>query len=54
MENIFNEMVEQHKKLFQDILHFVFDKPHNFLFLDTNSQRLFKNWNEIILSPSNI
>ena len=54
MENIFNEMVEQHKKIFQDILQFVFDKPHNFLFLDTNSQRLFKNWNEIIISPSTI
>ncbi len=54
MENIFNEMVEQHKKIFHDILQFVFDKPHNFLFLDTNSQRLFKNWNEIIISPSNI
>jgi len=54
MENIFNEMVEQHKKLFHDILQFVFDKPHNFLYLNTNSQRLFKNWNEIIISPSNI
>ena len=49
MENIFSECIEQHKKAFLDILNFVYDKTHNFLFLDTNSQRLFKNWDELIL-----
>lgn len=50
MENIFTECIEQHKKLFLEILDLVYDKPHNFLFLDTNSQRLFKNWDEIKIS----
>jgi hypothetical protein len=27
----------------------VYDMPHTFLFINTNSQRLFKNWDEIIL-----
>jgi hypothetical protein len=50
MENIFTECIEQHKKLFLEILNLVYDKNHNFLFLDTNSQRLFKNWDEIKIS----
>jgi hypothetical protein len=54
MENIFLECIEQHKKSFLDIINFVYDKNHNFLFLDTNSQRLFKNWDEIILSSDNV
>jgi len=49
MENIFIEMVEQHKKFFLDITNYVFDKEHNFLFLDTNSQRLFKNFDELFI-----
>lgn len=50
MENIFTECIEQHKKSFLEILNLVYDKSHNFLFLDTNSQRLFKNWDEIKIS----
>ena len=35
-------------------LKIIYNKNHNFLFLDTNSQRLFKNWDEIILSSDNV
>ena len=49
MENIFNEQVEQYKDNFMKIMKNVYDIPHTFLYINTNSQRLFKNWDEIIL-----
>lgn len=49
MENIFEEAIEQHKKAFITVTNFVYDKPHNFLYINTNSQRMFKNWDEILL-----
>jgi GTPase SAR1 family protein len=49
MENIFNEQIEQHKEKFNDVLKLLFKEPHDFFFIDTNSQRLFSNWDEIII-----
>jgi AAA+ ATPase superfamily predicted ATPase len=50
MEAIFIEQIEQHRKLFMEIMKLCFKKPHDFLFIDTNSQRLFTNFDEIIIS----
>ena len=50
MENIFNEQVEQFKDNFMNIMKNVYNEPHNFLYINTNSQRLFKNWDEIIIT----
>jgi energy-coupling factor transporter ATP-binding protein EcfA2 len=49
MENIFAEQIEQHKDKFIEILTLVFQKNHDFLYINTNSQRTFSNWNELIL-----
>ena len=49
MENIFMEQIEQHKERFIEILKFVFQKNHDFMYLNTNSQRLFSNWNELLI-----
>jgi hypothetical protein len=49
MKNIFNEQIEQFKDNFMNIMKNVYDKPHTFLYINTNSQRLFKNWDEIII-----
>ena len=49
MENIFSEQIEQHKDKFSDVLKILFKDPHDFFFIDTNTQRLFNNWNEIII-----
>ncbi len=49
MQNIFNELFEQHKDRFTEILQFVFKKPHDFMYLNTSSQRIFSNWNELVL-----
>jgi hypothetical protein len=50
MEAIFIEQIEQHRKLFMEIMKLCFKKSHDFLFIDTNSQRLFSNFNEIVIS----
>jgi len=47
MENIFEEQIEQHKDKFIEILQYVFQKPHDFMYINTSSQRIFSNWNEI-------
>ena len=44
MENIFIEHVEQYKEDFMNVMRNVYNEPLNFLYLNTNSQRLFKNW----------
>lgn len=49
MENIFTEQIEQHKERFIEILKFVFQKNHDFMYLNTNSQRMFTNWNELLI-----
>ena len=50
LKNIFNEVVEQSKDLVEDISKIVFDKAYQYLMINTESQRLFKGFDEIIIS----
>lgn len=50
METVFEECIEQKKELIPALSKFVFDKPYQFLFINVESQRMFKNWDEIIIS----
>ena len=50
MENIFLEQFEQYKDDFTKIMKLCYNEPHNFLYINTNSQRLFQNWDEIIIT----
>jgi energy-coupling factor transporter ATP-binding protein EcfA2 len=45
---IFEEHIELNKDDITTIRKFVFDKPYNFLFMNTDSARLFKGWDEIL------
>lgn len=47
-EKIFNELIETHKDKFDLIRKFVFNKPYSWLFINMKSQRMFKEWDEII------
>ena len=47
-EKIFNEAVESAKDKFSEIRDLVFDKPYTWLFINLTSQRIFKEWDEII------
>jgi len=47
-EKIFNEAVESAKDKFSEIRDLVFDKPYTWLFINLPSQRIYKEWDEII------
>lgn len=49
IENLLTEQIESTKDEFQEINKLCFKNPHDFLFLDTNSQRIFSNWDELIM-----
>ena len=49
LKNIFNEVVEQSKDLVEDIAKIVYDKPYEYLMINTESQRLFKGFDELII-----
>ena len=50
MEILFSELVESKREMFQDIMNLTYDQKHNFLFVNIPSQRMFKNWDEILIS----
>lgn len=52
MENLLEEQIEQHKNKFLEILNMAFTHDHDFLYINTNSQRLFKNFDKEILMSS--
>lgn len=47
-EKIFIEIIETYKDKFDAIRHLVYDEPHQWLFVNVKSQRMFKGFNEII------
>lgn len=48
MTDIFSEMVENRKNEMLDIMNLVYDKPHQYLFINLDSQRMFKDFDELI------
>ena len=57
LESIFEEIILIPKKEFFDVLKYVYDKPHNFLYIDTtkaDNRMLHKNFNQLIITSPNI
>jgi len=50
METIADELIETSKDYINDIVKIVYDEKYNFLFINTDTQRLFRNWDELIVS----
>jgi fructose-1-phosphate kinase PfkB-like protein len=46
---IFNEVIESHKDIFDEIQHLVFNEPYQWLFVNIGSQRMFKKFDEMIV-----
>ena len=46
---MFTELVESNKDNFMDIMRYAYKDPHNFLFININSQRLFSMFDELII-----
>jgi hypothetical protein len=49
LEDIFQEVIEQKKELIPEISKIVWDKPFQYLFINTDSQRLFKGFDELLI-----
>jgi len=54
MELVFEELFETKKNIFQDIMKIAYDEKHNFLFLNVPTQRLFKNFDELIINEEEV
>ncbi len=50
MESIFTETLPQYKPISEDIQKEVYDKPHEYLVINTESGRLFKKFDELIIN----
>ena len=48
-ELVFDELMENKKDVFLNIMKLTYDQKHNFLFMNVPTQRLFKNWDEILI-----
>lgn len=48
MKDIFDELVEGRKNEMLDIMKLVYDKPHQYLFINLDNQRMFKDFDELI------
>ena len=49
METIADERIEQKKEHLNEIVKIVFNKPYQYLFINTDSQRIFNGFDELII-----
>jgi len=49
MSTIWDEVIEHDSDYMGPILKLVYNKPYKFLFINTDSQRMFNNWDELML-----
>lgn len=49
-QNIFDEILELPHEVFVDIQKILFKKPHDFFYINTATQRLFYNWDEVLIT----
>jgi hypothetical protein len=48
LQTIFDEVVESKRELTYELSRMVYDKEHQYMFINTDSQRIFKGFDEII------
>lgn len=46
--NLWEEIIEKPRELIEEVRNLVFDKPFQYLFINVDTQRMFKGWDEII------
>jgi hypothetical protein len=49
MANIWDELIEHPVEYMRDIMKIVYDKPYQYMFINTDSQRIFKGFDELII-----
>jgi len=50
LESFFNETLPQYKPYSNELKNIIYDKPHQYLAVNTNSGRIFKNMDEILIN----
>jgi hypothetical protein len=53
-ENLFNELFETKKDLALDIMNIAYNKPHQYLMLNVDTQRMFRGFDEIIVDNEDL
>tara|TARA_R100000654_G_scaffold74817_2_gene110147 strand:- start:1800 stop:2573 length:774 start_codon:yes stop_codon:yes gene_type:complete len=57
VENIYDDIIQIPKKEFYDVLRYIYDKKHNFMYIDTQlpeDKMIHKNFNQLIIHSPNI
>tara|TARA_R100000700_G_C3129617_1_gene115359 strand:- start:20 stop:796 length:777 start_codon:yes stop_codon:yes gene_type:complete len=57
IESIFDEVILIPKKEFYDVLRYIYNKKHNFMFIDSSlpeNRMIHKNFNQLVISSPNI
>lgn len=49
MLNIWTEIIEHDDEIMPQVMKMVYNEPYKFLFINTDSQRLFDGWDEILI-----
>ena len=49
LNTIYDELIEHKREYVDEIIKLVYDKPYNFMFINTDTQRIFKNFDELII-----
>jgi len=52
LTDIFDEAIELDNKFLLPVSNLVFDKPFNFLFINLDGKRLFRNWDELLINDT--
>jgi KaiC/GvpD/RAD55 family RecA-like ATPase len=53
-ENLFNELFETKKELALDIMNVAYNKPHQYLMLNVDTQRMFRGFDEIVVESDDL
>ena len=49
-EKVFNECIENKKEIFDEVRDIVFNEPYQWLFLNINTQKMYKQFDELIIN----
>jgi hypothetical protein len=53
-ENLFNELFETKKELALDIMNLAYNKQHQYLMLNVDTQRMFRGFDEIVVESDDL
>jgi hypothetical protein len=49
LNTIYDELIEHKREYVDEIIKIVYNKPYNYMFVNTDSQRIFSNFDELII-----